>query len=183
MKFYKRFSLGKIYNVLSTSLELVSGKVWEYRAFLNKNIFEQGCSLFSHTPALTARTHSKRKTFVWRPCLRFPALRLSARRLCSNVYPRLWCRGRTHSLGGGGGGVGGGNILEDASHRIGLLQSNPSTVWFHHLICRQRRIREYSSSGRGGASPLPADAPLPQARRGGREATQSSQPSGTGDPV
>jgi hypothetical protein len=33
--------------------------------------------------------------------------------LASVYTPRLWCGGRTHSLGGKGGGV---NILEDARH-------------------------------------------------------------------
>jgi hypothetical protein len=39
-----------------------------------------------------------------------PPTPLSARRVCP---PRLWCGGRTHSLGGEGVGV---NILEDVRH-------------------------------------------------------------------
>jgi hypothetical protein len=66
-----------------------------------------------------------------------PPTPLSTQRVCPPPAPKA---GGTHSPGGeGGGGV---NILEDASHRIGLLQYNLSTprpicrkkVFFYHLV-------------------------------------------------
>ncbi len=51
-----------------------------------------------------------------------PPTPLTARRVCT---PRLWCGGRTHSLGGeGGGGV---HILEDAD--TALYSTHVSTLW------------------------------------------------------
>ncbi len=50
------------------------------------------------------------------------------------VTPRLWCGGRTHSLGGEGGG-GEVNILEDARHSYTALYSSyVSTLWILYIF-------------------------------------------------
>jgi hypothetical protein len=49
--------------------------------------------------------------------------------------------GGTHSPGGGGGGV---NILEDARHRIGLLQYNLSTLLSNGcVVLQEQRAHEW----------------------------------------
>ncbi len=80
---------------------------------------------------------------VWRLPKYWPPTLLSTQRVCPPPHQRRVVGGYTHSPGNEGGGVGGVNILEDARHRIGLLQYNLSTDLPHlvpkstgHAPCR-----------------------------------------------